>query len=61
VVDSTDVADAMEMRSFGAVRHRSWIRALRYRARDLILIGIGSLGLALAAALSLGWIALPAV
>jgi energy-coupling factor transport system permease protein len=61
VVDSTDVADAMEMRSFGAVRRRSWIRALRYRARDLILIGIGSLGLALAAALSLGWIALPAV
>ena len=60
VVDSTDVADAMEMRSFGAVRRRSWIRALRYRARDLVLIVLGVIGLALAAALSLGWIALPA-
>jgi hypothetical protein len=32
---------------------------LRYRARDLVLIAISVIGMALTVALSLGWIALP--
>ncbi len=50
VLDSTDVADAMEMRSFGATRRRSWIRALRYQPGDFVLIGFSAVLLAAAIA-----------
>lgn len=50
VLDSTDVADAIDMRSFGAVPHRTWLRKLHFVPKDIALIVLSVLFLATCAA-----------
>ena len=38
-VDAEDVADALDLRGFGAQR-RTWLRTLRFDAADFLLIGL---------------------
>lgn len=59
VVDSTDVADAMDLRSFGATRRRTWLRALRMRARDVaaVVLGVGLLAACAAVGLAPSFVA----
>lgn len=53
VLDSSDVADAIDMRSFGAVPRRTWLRELRFTPKDFVLIGFSVLFLAACVAMTL--------
>ena len=53
VLDSSDVADAIDMRSFGAVPRRTWLRELHFAPKDFVLIAFSILFLAACVALTL--------
>jgi energy-coupling factor transport system permease protein len=46
LVESKDVANAMDMREFGALRHRTWLRRLQWRTTDSMVTVFGTAVLA---------------
>lgn len=55
VLDSADVADAIDMRSFGAVKRRTWLRKLHFRFKDGALVALSLLFLGINLALAYVW------